>query len=733
MNPSSASSTSPLRPRQGGRAPAPSELPDRQHTTAARPARRPAPSAQPVRPHDPEELLEALDPDQRAVAEHLEGPMCVLAGAGTGKTRAITYRIAYGAAVGVYQPTQVLAVTFTQRAAGEMRSRLADLGVGQVQARTFHSAALRQLDYFYPTVIGGRRPQLQESKAALVGVAARRMGLPSDRALIRDLAAEVEWAKVTMTRPEVYAERAAQMRRTPPGGLDGQMMARVYDAYEEAKTDNEVIDFEDVLLLMVAMLRSREDVAAQVRGQYKHFVVDEYQDVSPLQHRLLQLWLGPRRSQLCVVGDVSQTIYSFTGATPRFLTGFEQEFPGARTLQLTRDYRSTPQVVSLANRVLSRTKRSGKVTLPAGAVELVAQRPDGPAVCFDAYDDDVAEAAGVVAHVQRLHEAGVAWSQMAVLYRTSAQALVIEQALAEAGIGRVVRGGAKFFERDEVRAAMRALRGALTRVGDLSGDVGQDVRMVLGTVGWAPQPPSPRGAMRERWDCLNALVELADEMANARGADLGALIRELDERAQAQNAPTVDGVTLSTIHAAKGLEWDAVIVVGVTDGLLPISLAEGAQAIEEERRLLYVAVTRAREHLMLSYARARNVGARAVRTPSRFLTGIWPSEGPTARTGAAKSAGKSTSASKREAARQFEEENDPATVALFEQLRVWRTQVAKEKSIPAYVVFADSTLRLIAIIKPQTLPQLVAIHGVGPSKIEQYGADVLRVVREAHE
>ena len=351
------------------------------------------------------QLLEALDPDQRQVAEHLEGPLCVLAGAGTGKTRAITYRIAHGVATGAYQPTQVLAVTFTARAAGEMRSRLTDLGVPGVQARTFHSAALRQLTYFWPTAIGGRRPAIQSHKASLVGAAARRLGLGGDRALMRDLAGEIEWAKVTMTLPEDYVQAAAAAGRAEVAGLDAATVAGVLAAYEEAKTERGVIDFEDVLLLMVGILLDREDIAAQVRGQYKHFVVDEYQDVSPLQQHLLDLWLG-RRRQLCVVGDASQTIYSFTGATPEFLTGFASRYEGARTVRLSRDYRSTPQVVSLANRVLARSRRgTGGPLLPRGSVELVAQRPSGPDVRFETHNDDVAEAAGVVAQVQRLREA----------------------------------------------------------------------------------------------------------------------------------------------------------------------------------------------------------------------------------------------------------------------------------------------------------------------------------------
>ena len=696
------------------------------------PARtRPGPGA-PGLP-GPAALLDALDPDQRQVAEHLEGALCVLAGAGTGKTRAITYRIAYGVAVGAYQPTQVLAVTFTARAAGEMRSRLADLGVVGAQARTFHSAALRQLTYFWPTAIGGRRPEIETFKGRLVGIAAHRLGLSTDRALIRDLSAEVEWAKVTMTLPEDYAQQAAALRRDPPGGLEAATVAQVLAAYEEAKTERGVIDFEDVLLLMVGILLDREDIADQVRGQYKHFVVDEYQDVSPLQQRLLDLWLG-RRRQLCVVGDVSQTIYSFTGATPAFLTGFTTRYEGARTVRLSRDYRSTPQVVSLANRVLSRSRRGGgALVLPAGAVELVAQRPSGPAVRFESYDDDVAEAAGVVEHVGRLRSAGVPLSGIAVLYRTNSQSEAIEQALSDAGIGYLVRGGERFFERDEVKRAVVMLRAAArTERAELTGDVGADTRMVLGREGWSERPPAPRGAVRERWDSLNAIVELADELGAKRGADLDGLVAELGERAAAQNAPTVEGVTLSSLHAAKGLEWDAVLLVGASEGLLPISLAEGPAAIEEERRLLYVGVTRAREHLVVSCARARNPGGRASRRPSRFLDGIWPTDDPDRRGGRGASSRPPRSPRERakQAAAEFEADNDPATIALFEALRAWRAGVAKERSKPAYTVFADTTLRSIAVVKPGRLPQLSLIHGVGAVKLKEYGADVLRVVRE---
>ena len=693
--------------------------------TTPRPDPIGTPKRRPSAQLDAAGLLAALDPDQREVAEHLEGPLCVLAGAGTGKTRAITYRIAHGVATGAYQATQVLAVTFTARAAGEMRSRLADLGVPGVQARTFHAAALRQLTYFWPTAIGGRRPDIQAHKAPLVGAAARRLGLPTDRATVRDLAAEVEWAKVTMTLPEDYAQAAVAAGRTGVAGQEAATVAQVLSLYEEAKSERGVIDFEDVLLLTIGILLDREDIAAQVRGQYKHFVVDEYQDVSPLQQRLLDLWLG-RRRQLCVVGDVSQTIYSFTGATPAFLTGFTTRYEGARTVRLSRDYRSTPQVVSLANQVLARSRRGGDgPRLPAGAVELVAQRPSGPAVRFETYDDDIAEAEGAVAQVRRLQAAGVPLSEIAILYRTNSQSEVFEQALAGAQIGYLVRGGERFFEREEVKRAMAVILGAArTEKATLTGDLGQDARTVLAREGWHAEPPAAQGAVRERWESLAAIVELADQMAERRGSDLDALVTELTERASAQNAPTVAGVTLASLHASKGLEWDAVLLVGACEGLLPISLAEGADAVEEERRLLYVALTRARDVLEVSWARMRATGGRGKRHRSRLLDGVWP---------AGRSVGKPKRQAAKESARErrerFEAEAGEEALDLFARLKAWRLGVAQAASVPAFAVLTDQTLRDIAVTRPKTVAQLRVIKGIGDVKVERFAAPVLALVR----
>src|SRR5690349_21574177 len=394
----------------------------------------------PVHP-SADEILGALDPEQREVAAHPLGPMCVLAGAGTGKTRAITHRIAYGVHSGAYQPQRVLAVTFTARAAGEMRTRLRDLGVAGVQARTFHAAALRQLHFFWPQAVGGAAPEVMSQKASAVAQAAAslRLDLARDRTAIRDLAAEIEWAKVSMLTPQTYAAGARAARREPPG-LDATAMARLLEAYEETKTARGVIDFEDVLLLTVGILDEREDIARAVRAQYRHFVVDEYQDVNDLQQRLLDQWLGERKD-LCVVGDPAQTIYSFTGASPRHLVGFPQRFPGAQVVRLVRNYRSTPQIVGLANTIVA----SGTQAARDGAVRLLAQSEPGPAPELTSYPDDPAEAAAVAERIRALVAGGHAAAEIAILFRTNAQSEAFESALTDAGVPYLVRGGDRFF------------------------------------------------------------------------------------------------------------------------------------------------------------------------------------------------------------------------------------------------------------------------------------------------
>ena len=660
---------------------------------------------------NPEELLNALDPDQRAVATQVAGPLAVLAGAGTGKTRAITYRIAYGAAVGAFDPSNVLAVTFTQRAAFEMRHRLAQLGVPKAQARTFHSAALRQLRHFWPTVVGGPLPDVIPHKASLVAASAARLGITIDRTNVRDIAAEVEWAKVSMVDAAHYASRVARLRRDVPAGLDAGDMARLLDVYEDAKNERGVIDFEDILIYLCGMLQERADVASIVRKQYRSFVVDEFQDVNLLQARLLDLWLGGRHD-VCVVGDVAQTIYSFTGASPDYLTGFGRKHPGARIVELTRDYRSTPQIVSLANDVLAHSSQR------EGTVRLSSQRDGGAQVTYRTYDDDRAEAEGVAASIADLIDAGMAPHSIAVLMRTNGQSQAFEEALGARGIPVVVAGGKPFFARDDVRTAISRLRAAAAAATD-TGSVGEIVRDVLSGVGWAPEAPSGQ-AGSERWSNMNAIVGWADD---SQAQTLPAFVAELDERVAYQVEPDKAGVELATIHAAKGLEWDAVFLVGVAEGLLPISYAKTAAAREEERRLLYVAITRARDLLTVSWARSRGADGRGKRKRSRLLDGIWPEE---ARVGAPK---KRARASTRALNQAFEEEASPQAIELFGRLKAWRLEVSRQAGVPPFAVFTDQTLRDIAQAMPKNTTQLRVIRGIGDVKVQRFAAPVLALVR----
>lgn len=657
-----------------------------------------------------DDLINALDEDQQQVALALRGPVCVLAGAGTGKTRAITHRIAYGVRTGAFQPSNLLAVTFTARAAGEMRTRLRDLGVPGVQARTFHSAALRQLNHFWPKVIGGAPWKIVEYKSQLIAQAARRLGLSVDRVAVRDLASEIEWAKVSVIGPEDYPVMCERENRETPAGYDPITVSRLYTAYEELKAENAVADFEDVLLLVAQMLNDYPTVGDEVRRQYRHFVVDEYQDVSPLQQRLLDVWLGGR-NELCVVGDPSQTIYSFAGASANYLLDFPKVHKSAAIIKLVRDYRSTPQVVHLANSILMNRQRTGKLTHTP--LELVSQRPSGRPVVFTDYADDEAEATGIAARAARLIAAGTPAHEIAVLYRTNSQSEAFEQALSVAGVGYVVRGGARFFQRKDVRDAIVLLRGA--RQSAAEEEMPQVVRDTLALAGWALNPPATQGAARERWDAMQALVALADDLYKQHGAGLAELLADLQERSSAQFAPTVDGVTLASLHAAKGLEWDAVFLVGVSEGLLPISLAETEEAVAEERRLLYVGVTRARTHLEISYAGSRNPGGRKTRKASRFLDDIWPAERPSQQRRAQGGSSKF----------QLTGEADPE---LFEKLRLWRANLATEMSKPAFVVLGNAALAAIAEVKPLTVPELVKIYGIGPAKIDQFGDQILEIV-----
>jgi DNA helicase II / ATP-dependent DNA helicase PcrA len=656
-----------------------------------------------------EAVLAGLDEQQRAAAEAVRGPVCILAGAGTGKTRTITHRIAYGVHLGEYVPEQVLAVTFTARAAGELRGRLSALGVGGVQARTFHAAAMRQLRYFAPRVLGGPMPELIENKLRVVAGAATRNRLTTDRTSLRDLASEIEWAKTTLATPEEYPARAAAAGRDLP--FDATAVAAVYRSYEEAKSRDGALDFEDLLLVTAYAIEEHPDVAREVRAQYRHFVVDEYQDVNPLQQRLLDAWLGGR-AEVCVVGDPNQTIYSFTGADPEYLLGFADRYGDAEVVKLERDYRSTPQVVGLANKLIS--KAPPRRGLPG--LRLLGQRAEGPAPKFVEHPDEPAEAAAVARACRELIDSGLPASEIAVLFRINAQSQVYESALTDLGVPYVLKGGERFFERPEIREAVLLLRGAAAG-GNEPGSLVPAVRDVLASTGWVEHRPPPGGTARDRWQSLAALVDLAvDLVAEQPTLDLAGFVAHLAERANAQHAPTVQGVTLASMHAAKGLEWDAVFVVGLVDGVVPIAQSQSRpEAVEEERRLLYVAVTRAREQLTLSWSLARNPGGRRSRPRSRFLDGLAPD----------------AAAAPRRPAKRPKVVLEGEAGELFERLRAWRSSTAQAASVPAYVVFTDATLQAIAETRPTSVRELSALPGVGARKLEMYGTEVLAAIDDS--
>ncbi|QLL22828.1 ATP-dependent helicase [Actinobacteria bacterium IMCC25003] len=531
-----------------------------------------------------DEILAALDPDQRAVALASRGPVCVIAGAGTGKTRAITHRIAYAAAIGTMDPQKVLALTFTAKAAGEMRARLRSLGVPTVAARTIHSAALKQLLYFWPSVFGGRTPDLMTTKTGFLTEAINRAGLSdairaTNRELMRDIASEIEWAKVSQVAPSDYVDEISK-RMQKPRVLPEQMV-QIYTAYESVKKQELAIDFEDVLLLCAAMLEEEREVRERVQDQYRYFTIDEYQDVSPVQQRLINAWLG-KRNDICVVGDPAQTIYSFAGATPVFLNTFTQRFPDAEVIRLSTGYRSTPEITFAANALL----RHGSM-----GQELVAQNDHGSAPSVVGYSDEAAEVTGVLSEITDLLNSGTPPHEVAILARTNSQLKSVERAMLKVNLPYQVRSTERFFDRKEVRDFLSEVRKASVIPTEGQGWI-DELRTLA-------QPYLTGEAI----DGIAALLHLARELDsddNFTPKTLRGYLREVEDRVQQNNPPTMPVVTLATLHAAKGLEWERVFLIGASEGQLPVSDA----SIDEERRLFYVGITRAKADLHISYRKS---------------------------------------------------------------------------------------------------------------------------------
>jgi DNA helicase II / ATP-dependent DNA helicase PcrA len=612
-------------------------------------------------------ILAGLNPEQRRAVEAVRGPVCILAGAGSGKTTTITRRVAYQVATGTFEASQILAVTFTDKAAGEMKARLAALDVQGVAARTFHAAALGQLRHFAPDRVG----RILASKALPLRHIGNTLPPPYRFRPAGDLATEIEWAKNRRIGPDRYLDELGD--HEPP--IPHDLMARVYRRYEERKADAGYTDFEDLLELAIGLFDEDQWSLTAVRERYRAFTVDEYQDVNLLQQTLLERWLGTR-DDLCVVGDDYQSIYAFTGAGPEYLLGMPRRFPHATVVRLETNYRSSPQVLELANRLVPRLGGAEKV--------LRASRPDGPVPELRPFASTEAEGDFVVESIRRLHDDGVALEEIALLCRTNARLGDFEEVLHSA---EIPFQGSALLAREAARMLLRKLRRG-------SRDVAADVRAIAEELGWLERPPEKLGEREAtRQSDLGRLVRLAAEFDDGSRTG-GDFVTELERRFGAASEAR-RGVHLLTLHRAKGLEFEAVFIPRVEERELPIKQAKTDAEIDEERRLLYVGLTRAKRHLAVTWTRR----------PSRFLTELGIE-------------------------RPRVEAPQPEGPE-YEALRAWRLRRAKAEELPAYVIFHNTTLAEIAARAPKSLAELALVPGVGPTKLERYGPDVLAALRVA--
>lgn len=679
-----------------------------------------------------DDLLSSLDEEQLAAAEALHGPLVILAGAGSGKTRTVTHRIAHGVATGVFDPRRTMALTFTTSAAAELGRRLESLETGPVATRTFHSAALRQLRYFWPDAIGGAIARIAPSKRPLVSEALTSCGESANQAVVRSVAAEIEWCKSANLTADSYRGRP----EGPP--LDPAIFAKAFRTYEDVKSRHGVIDFEDVLLITIGLLESRSDIREEVRRTYRWFTVDEFQDVSPLQMRLLNLWLG-RSTDVCVVGDPAQSIYRFAGADSDLLTGFSQQFPDAQVVRLHRSYRCDAPIVDAANRVASQ--------IPQALTLASVSAGDPSAVQVLSFPDEESEARGVAEEIAALLRNGRPPSAIACLYRTHAQSIALQAGLQQADVDYCSRGSDRFFDRPEVREALTRLRGGARVASPGSArDAVEEVMTAMGVTS-----TSGSATERDRMESLRALLGLAQEFDSVKE-----LIADLDRRESTRLAPPPNAVTLMTLHAAKGLEWSTVFITGTVEGLLPLATERGPADLDEERRLFYVGVTRAAHRLVITWPRHRARGG-AASSLSRFVTDMKGAN--------IESVGRPSMVSTGITVRERTPATDPispapctacgkglvtgkervlgrclgcpslANTAVLEALEQWRSRVCEQTLLPRHAVLTDASLERVATGLPVSSAQLAELPGLNSQKVAAYGQDLLDVIesQRAHQ
>jgi DNA helicase II / ATP-dependent DNA helicase PcrA len=638
---------------------------------------------------DLDSVLAGLNDPQREAALALRGPVAILAGAGTGKTTTITHRIACQVRSGSFEASQILAVTFTEKAAGELKRRLGALGVEGVEARTFHSAALSQLSRLWSTHTGEPLPDVLDHKAPLIASLANALPPPHKFLPRRDLAGEIEWAKNRMVPPDRYLAELESNRHEPP--IPPELMLRVYEGYERRKRAMGRLDFEDMLGLALRLFDEHPEAAEIVRSRFHAFTVDEYQDVNPLQAGLLDRWLGSRED-LCVVGDDYQTIYAFTGASPEHLLGFTRRFPNATVVRLEENYRSTPEILDLANRLAPH--------LGGWRKTLRATKPSGPSPVAREARDEAGEVASVVGAVRRLHdEEAVPFEEIAVPYRINARSEPFEEAFAAAGIPYQVRDGA-FLRRPGPRSVLQRLK----RSGH-DGSLAQAVTSITAELGYDPESSPDSDEEVTRQSDLARMRSLSAEFERSHpDGDAAAFLAELTSRFSTEDSGR--GVNLLTYHRAKGLEFDAVFLPRLVDGELPFRSGRAKADPQEERRLLYVGITRARRFLFLTWA----VEGRSRTSP--FLAEM----------------GLSTPRSPKDGSSRQPPIVPAGGGALFDRLKEWRRKRAQTDDVPAYVVFHDRTLAEIAARKPGDRTDLATISGVGPAKLERYADEILEIV-----